>query len=187
MAFGKDWAGIATIMDDVAITTRKVSSEIDLVTDGYDGTLITIGPAFPASPTDRLVVEIHTDLGGVGFSGVPKHKITIDNANTVQGTADATEANKLHDADGGFTEDVVGKVVKNLTDDTFAIITAFVDSGELTLDTDIFVDTEAYSIVDIIEFEVTNVAEARVVVYRDGSTDTIDTTIKHRRWRQKTI
>ena len=55
------------------------------------------------------------------------------------GAADATEALKLHDADGGFVAGMVGATITNTDDDTEAEITAFVDSGELTLDTDIFV------------------------------------------------
>ena len=62
------------------------------------------------------------------------------------GTADATEANKLHDADGGFTSSDVGAQVWNTTDNTYAKVTAFVDSGELTLDTDIMVNGEGYKL-----------------------------------------
>ncbi|KKN71805.1 hypothetical protein LCGC14_0416590 [marine sediment metagenome] len=62
------------------------------------------------------------------------------------GTADATEANKLHDADGGFASTDVGKQVHNTTDDTYANVTAFVNSGELTLDGDIFVSGENYDL-----------------------------------------
>ena len=62
------------------------------------------------------------------------------------GVADATEANKLHDADGGFEAGDVGATVWNTTDNTYAIVSAFVDSGELTLDTDIMVDTEGYKL-----------------------------------------
>lgn len=62
------------------------------------------------------------------------------------GTADATEASKLHDADGGFEATDVGKKVYNTIDKTYATVTAFVDSGELTLDTDIMADGEEYEL-----------------------------------------
>lgn len=62
------------------------------------------------------------------------------------GVTDATEANKLHDADGGFVSGMVGATVTNTDDDTTAEITGFVDSGELTIDADIFVSGENYSI-----------------------------------------
>jgi len=62
------------------------------------------------------------------------------------GAADATEAFKLHDADGGFPADSVtaGGIVWNTTDNTYASVSGFVDSGELTLDTDIMSDTDGY-------------------------------------------
>jgi len=69
----------------------------------------------------------------------------FDNAEK-SGTADATEALKLHDADGGFEAGDVGKIVWNTTDETYAKITGFVDSGELTLDTDIMANGEGYII-----------------------------------------
>ena len=68
------------------------------------------------------------------------------NNRLISGTADATEASKLHDADGGFEAADVGATVWNTTDNTYAIVTAFVDSGELSLDTDIMVDTEGYKL-----------------------------------------
>jgi len=62
------------------------------------------------------------------------------------GTADDTEAYKLHDADGGFAETDVGKIVHNTTDDTYTEVVAYVDSGELTLRDDIFVSGENYDL-----------------------------------------
>lgn len=65
------------------------------------------------------------------------------------GTADATEANKLHDADGSFTADMVGATVHNTTNSTQTTVSAFVDSGELTLNDDIFISGDDYTIDDI--------------------------------------
>jgi len=62
------------------------------------------------------------------------------------GAADATEANKLHDADGGFAAGDVGKRVWNKTDNTYTTVSGFVDSGELDLTDDIMVDTETYEL-----------------------------------------
>lgn len=62
------------------------------------------------------------------------------------GTADATEANKLHDADGGFTASIVGATIWNTTDNTYTTISGFVDSGELNLTDDIMVSGETYKI-----------------------------------------
>ncbi len=63
---------------------------------------------------------------------------------TITGTADATEANKLHDADGGFSAANVGDGVWNTTDNTFTTVSAYVDSGELTLAANIMANGEAY-------------------------------------------
>lgn len=82
---------------------------------------------------------------GVLYEGMSRHTTSpFDTPNS--GTADATEANKLHDADGGFAATDVGKTVHNTTDDTYAEVTAFVDSGELTLDADIFISGENYDL-----------------------------------------
>jgi len=181
----KDWSAIATIMDDVAITTIQLTDTIDLLTLGYEGVSIYVQPAFIVGAlTDELVVEVHSSPDGVNdWSGLPLHEFQISGDDAFREAVDATEALKLHDADGAFTPDVVGKLVKNLTDDTFATITAFVDSGELTLDTDIFTDTEEYSIIDTKPLKIIDYPFVRLAVKRSASTDTIDTTIKVRRWR----
>ena len=67
-------------------------------------------------------------------------------ADVTIGVADATEANKLHDADGGFDAGMVGAVVWNTTDNTYTTVSGFVDAGELDLTADIMVDTEGYKI-----------------------------------------
>ncbi|KKM24583.1 hypothetical protein LCGC14_1603670, partial [marine sediment metagenome] len=82
---------------------------------------------------------------GVLHEGISRHgtsPFTTPNS----GTADATEANTLHDADGGFATTDVGKTVHNTTDDTYAEVTAFVDSGQLTLNADIFISGENYDL-----------------------------------------
>ena len=68
------------------------------------------------------------------------------NSRSITGTADATGANKLHDADGGFEAGDVGAIVWNTTDNTYTTVSAFVDAGELTLAADIMVDTETYEL-----------------------------------------
>lgn len=66
------------------------------------------------------------------------------NHTTVSGTADATEANKLHDTDAGFTSGLVGAWVHNTSDDTHTTVSGFVDDGELDLTDDIMVNGENY-------------------------------------------
>lgn len=82
---------------------------------------------------------------GVLYEGLSRHT-TLPFTTPNSGTADDTEANTLHDADGGFATTDVGKTVHNTTDDTYAVVTAFVDSGQLTLDADIFISGETYDL-----------------------------------------
>lgn len=72
-------------------------------------------------------------------------------------TTDATTAFKLKDATIDFDSlgVLVGDVAINRTDDTHALVTAKDVVGELTLDADIFVLGELYSIVEPHEFEFT--------------------------------
>ena len=62
------------------------------------------------------------------------------------GAATGTSANQLVDSSETFTEDFVGTAVYNETDDTWALVTSFVDANTLGLSADIMANTEAYSI-----------------------------------------
>lgn len=109
---------------------------------------------FACGDDDALVVTIQHSIDN--FVADTEDLITFTEANGItaerleltakSGTADATEANKLHDADGGFAATDVGKTVWNTTDDTYTTVAAFVDSGELTLTDDIMADTEEYTV-----------------------------------------
>ncbi|KKK87961.1 hypothetical protein LCGC14_2747990, partial [marine sediment metagenome] len=83
---------------------------------------------------------------GALYEGIDKQPTPpFDTPNS--GTADQTEAFKLHDADGGFAATDVGKTVHNTGgDNTYAEVTAFINSGELTLDTNIFTSGETYDL-----------------------------------------
>ena len=64
-----------------------------------------------------------------------------------EGTADATLTDHLvDDTSAQFTADDIGRTAKNTTDTTEATITAVTDSGDVTLSSDIFIDTEEYKI-----------------------------------------
>jgi len=89
--------------------------------------------------TDGFVIA-YRDTGPTGNISM------ITDSNSKTETTDQTEAFKLHDADGGFVAGHVGVVVLNTTDTTQTTVTAFVDSGELTLADDIFVSGEDYSL-----------------------------------------
>ena len=81
---------------------------------------------------------------GAIYRGIDRNTtLAFDTSRT--GTADADEVNKLHDADGDFTTGDVGKSVWNVDDSSYVNVTAYVDSGELTLAVDGFPDgNEAY-------------------------------------------
>ena len=91
-------------------------------------------------PTNAAIM-IPVQYNAEHFDGDGEFDITV-----TSGTADATEANKLHDADGGFTAGMVGAMVWNKTDNTYTTVSAFVDSGELTLTDDIMINGETYDI-----------------------------------------
>lgn len=94
------------------------------------------------SDNGSLTLDI---TAGVIYEGIDREDTSPFNTPN-SGAADATEANKLHDDDGGFAITDVGKTVHNTTDDTYANVIAFVDSGELTLDADIFISGENYDL-----------------------------------------
>ena len=64
---------------------------------------------------------------------------------TKAGTADATEANFLSDADGGFAGSDVGSTVRNTTDNTYALVISYVSSGKLGISKDIMANDETYT------------------------------------------
>lgn len=110
--------------DDGIITTAKQS-----MAHAYGATAMTVPTATPVRMLlDTGVFDVHSEL----------------DTTTKTGTADATEANKLHDADGGFAAADVGAWLWNTTDNTYTTITAFIDSGELTLAADIMTNGETY-------------------------------------------
>jgi len=87
----------------------------------------------------RNITWTHLELDAESFDEQDEFDTTV-----ISGVADATEACKLHDADGGFTLDDVGKTIWNVTDSTYSTVSAFVDDGELTLVDDIMADGETY-------------------------------------------
>lgn len=87
-------------------------------------------------------------------------------------TTDATTADHLKDASETFLDDGIleGYLVKNTTDDTYALITA-VANGDLTLDTDIMVNGEDYIIVPYHEFTFAQQVTRIDIFTYDGKVD----------------
>jgi hypothetical protein len=67
-----------------------------------------------------------------------------------EGTTDGTTANKLVDSTATFATDgvIVGAMVKNTTDNTYANVTAVDSETQITLDADIFISGEDYIIIN---------------------------------------
>jgi len=67
-----------------------------------------------------------------------------------QGTADGTSANKLVNSGATFATDgvIIGAMVKNTTDNTYASVTAIDSETQLSLDANIFVSGEDYIIIN---------------------------------------
>jgi hypothetical protein len=81
----------------------------------------------------------------------PDDGYNIPNISTVlaSGAATATTADKLVDTSASFTDrypSLVGSVVFNTTDNTFALVTAVDDATTLSLDANIMANTDGYSI-----------------------------------------
>jgi len=95
-------------------------------------------------------------------------------ATVISGTADATEANALHDDSVGFTSAMVGNIVWNTTDDTYTTVSAYVDDGELTLTEDIMADGEAYVLYSADNFLTWKDYEDIIYANRIRATDAVD-------------
>jgi len=110
-------------------------AKASLLTSRMRAYMSTAAQPIPASTTIVLLLDAES------FDTLGE----FDNS-VKSGAADATEANKLHDADGGFAASDVGATLWNTTDNTYTKVSAFVDSGELTLTDNIMVDTENYKL-----------------------------------------
>lgn len=85
-----------------------------------------------------------------GLSPLNNVSVVSDFSPLVSSTTDGTTANKLVDSGASFTTDgiLIGAIVKNTTDTTYATITAIDDDNTLSLSADIFISGEDYSILN---------------------------------------
>ena len=85
---------------------------------------------------------------GVGLKVIPSATINIPNASgpTESGTATAGTANKLTDNTASFTNNLVGYIVYNTTDNAVATVTAVDSPTVLSLSADIMNNTDAYTL-----------------------------------------
>jgi hypothetical protein len=75
----KSWATENTILNAASVTTGTFSSVVDLVTNGYEGAVVTVDADFPASPTDDLIVEVYSSNDGTNFDDTPIFSQQISN------------------------------------------------------------------------------------------------------------
>jgi len=131
--------GSNTVIDNAVASIGSSVGYLQVFACGADDDLIVL----IEDSTDNFNADTHTliTFTTANALGAERKAITAKS-----GEADATEANKLHDADGGFAATDVGKTVWNTTDDTYTTVSAFVDSGELTLTDDIMASGEAYTV-----------------------------------------
>lgn len=85
---------------------------------------------------------------GVGLKVIPSATINIPNASgpTESGTATAGTADKLTDITASFTNNLVGYIVYNTTDNAVATVTAVDSPTVLSLSADIMNNTDAYTL-----------------------------------------
>ena len=78
----RKFAAEATIVNGVSLTgtTEIFSSNVDLETNGYDGTHIFINIDFVATPTDNVIVAVYGSLDGVNYDNLPISELEIDKA-----------------------------------------------------------------------------------------------------------
>ena len=85
------------------------------------------GRAIPVIPSDTVNIPNPAGLGSTG-------------------TATQTAAGKLVDENANFTTNLIGAILLNTTDNTFANVLNVIDSRTLVLSADIMADTETYAI-----------------------------------------
>jgi hypothetical protein len=76
----KTWAAATTIIAAASVTDTPVNSTtVDMVTNGYEGTHITVDADFPGGPTDHLEVYVETSIDGTNFDEVPYQAFVVRN------------------------------------------------------------------------------------------------------------
>ena len=85
---------------------------------------------------------------GLGVNVILSDTINIPNVSgpTQSGTTTSTLANNLVDTEAAFTNNLVGYIVYNTTDDTVATVTSVTDTNTLVLSADIMADAEGYTL-----------------------------------------
>ena len=67
------------LLPPTGVTTGTNSLDIDLETNGYEGTHVTVDANFPASPTDNLIVEVYSSIDSTNYDDTPIFSMHINN------------------------------------------------------------------------------------------------------------
>jgi len=155
-----DNAGISDVVED---TTPQLGGDLD--TQGHD--IVTGATALITDEAGTGVLSFPNQSGASAYSSgsvqvIPYNQAirvlfdteAFDNQDEMDvtvktGTADGTVANHLQDdTNSQFAADDVGRWVWNTTDNTYAVVTAFNDAGDVTLSADIMANGEGYKLYD---------------------------------------
>ena len=74
----KNWQAAVTIINGVAVTTGTNSIDVDLETNGFEGSHVIVEADFPGGPTDNLIVQVHASLDGTNYDDTPMFSFVID-------------------------------------------------------------------------------------------------------------
>ena len=132
------------------------ATQLSRLAKGSDGEVLELASGIPSwaakgfsSRARAYLSSVDQTINDTTLTKVLLDGETYDGAGefknrTLSAAADATEANKLHDADGGFEAADVGATIWNTTDNTYTTVSGFVDAGELDLTDDIMINGENY-------------------------------------------
>jgi len=139
--FGDLYGHVESLLSDTSQTTLVKN----LINDAYakaaaHASLLDKGTNYQLTGANQWIYALSSDVRKI-------RTVRIIETDT-SGTATATTSDKLVDSAASFGATLVNKVVYNVTDSTFATITAVDSSTTLTVDSDIFASGEAYQIGD---------------------------------------
>lgn len=86
----KNWASQSQIIGTgdgwitLSGTTESFSSDVDLVTNGYEGAHLVVEIDYDASPTDQINVKLYGSLDGSNYDDTPIWEMEADNGTDPQ-------------------------------------------------------------------------------------------------------
>lgn len=73
----KNWAAVSQVIGSgdgyvtLSGTTESFSSDVDLVTNGYEGVHLIVETNYDASPTDEVEISLYGSLDGTNYDDTP--------------------------------------------------------------------------------------------------------------------